>query len=85
MPRKKPTMRRDTDFHARPAYLLAELPTTFGITSRSGWYRFARDGQLRVRQMGPRKKVVLHDDLMAFLKNLPPACETSEAAKGGAR
>ncbi|QCN97063.1 DNA-binding protein (plasmid) [Azospirillum argentinense] len=49
------------------AYSMAE--TTF-ITSlkKTSLYKHARDGSLRLTRVG-RRTVVLHDDLMAFLRN----------------
>jgi hypothetical protein len=54
---------------AKPAYSLADLDE-MGILSRTQAYVENREGRLVFRKVG-RKTIVLHDELVSWLQNLP--------------
>ena len=61
----------------KPAYTLGDLDE-MGIMSRTQAYVENREGRLIFRKIG-RKTIVLHDDLMDFLRNLPQKQSISES------
>jgi hypothetical protein len=64
---------------AKPAYRLADL-CEMGIMSRTQAYVENREGRLVFRKIG-RKTIVLHEDLVNWLQNLPRKNAISEAHK----
>ena len=61
---------------AKPAYSLGDLHD-LGIMSRSQAYLENREGRLVLRKIG-RKTIVLHEDLIDWLHNLPRKNAISE-------
>jgi hypothetical protein len=64
---------------AKPVYSLANL-CEMGIMSRTQAYVENREGRLVFRKIG-RKTIVLHEDLVNWLQNLPLKNAISEAHK----
>jgi hypothetical protein len=64
---------------AKPAYSLTDL-CEMGIMSRTQAYVENREGRLIFRKIG-RKTIVLHEDLVNWLQNLPLKNAISEAHK----
>ena len=61
---------------AKPAYSLADLDE-MGILSRTQAYMENRKGRLVFRKIG-RRTVILHDELVQYLQNLPLKATLSE-------
>jgi hypothetical protein len=68
---------------AKPAYSIADLGE-MGILSRTQAYVENRAGRLVLRKIG-RKTIVLHDDLMTWLQNLPRKTAISDLHSQRAR
>ena len=64
---------------AKLAYTLGDLHA-MGIISRTQAYVENREGRLAFRKVG-RKTIVLHEDLLQWLRNLPQKQTTSEAQR----
>jgi len=68
---------------AKPVYSLADL-CEMRIMSRTQAYVENREGRLIFRKIG-RKTIVLHEDLVNWLQNLPRKEEISESHRERAR
>lgn len=60
----------------RPAYRKSEAARLIGV-SEPFLDRYIASGDLKVRELGERARIIMYDDLMAFLRGLPVVTTTT--------